>query len=371
MKSRRIYARWSLLYSGLILLPFFFNLVIDPYGYFQVVDIARLNSNKSEVLSEYSTKYYFVSRAKPDVLMLGTSRMLTHDPHDVQKYTGGRAYNLALSGSNMYEQYEYLKYMTDNDPIRYVVMGLDFFSFNPDNKNKPGFVRKRFDGFYYRDYVDGLIGIETLKASVLTLKNSMLDSCTSMNYKEGYTTWCSREKAVTDAGEGVILRAMKSSLKTFSTDKAAYNSEKFRKPDSIADNLAYFKKIVELCYSKGIMLKVYISPIYEAQFDLIHAMGLGDSYGGWKREIARLVDFYDFTGRNSVTVNKDLWWDSSHIRKEGGKIIFARLFEDKKTELPPDFGVHVSSENIEEHIRSLALQVEKKDLSDILELNGY
>ncbi len=371
MKPRKIYTRWAFLYSGLLVMPFLFNLVIDPYGYFQFVKAPHINSNKSEVLSEYSTKYYFVKRAKPDVIMLGTSRMLTHDPRDVQKYTGGKAYNLALSGSNMNEQYEYFKYIVGNYPLRSVVMGLDFFSFNPENKNKAGFDKKRFHGFYYKDYVNGLIGLETFKASVLTLKNNMLGSCMAMNYDEGYTTWCSREKAVRDAGEDVIVRAMKSSLKTFSTDRAAYNSEKFREPGSIEGNLAYFREIVTICRSKGIMLKVYISPMYEAQFDLIYAMGLGEAYEDWKREIAHLVDFYDFTGRNSVTVNKELWWDSSHIRKEGGKIIFARLFDDRKTEVSLDFGVYVSPGNIDEHIKSLHAQVVEKDVSDILELNGY
>jgi len=371
MSARKAYKKWAALYSGLIALPFLFNLLVDPYGYFQVLSIPHVNREKSEVLSEYATKYYYVNRAKPDVIMLGTSRMLTHDPEDVAKYTGGKAYNLALSGSNMYEQYEYLKYMTENYPVRYVVMGLDFFSFNPENKNKTGFEEDRFKGFYYRDYVHGLIGIETLKASLLTVKNNAQNACFSIDYDEGYSTWCSRGKAFREAGETVLLREMKSSLKTFSTDKAAYNSEKFKEPGSISGNLSYFKKIVELCRSRGITLKVFISPVYEAQFDLIYAMGLGETYEHWKSEVAKLISFYDFTGRNSITTDKELWWDTSHLKKEGGRLIFALLFDDKKTDVPGDFGVYVSSENAQEHINFLHKQIEQKDLAEILELDGY
>ena len=355
----------------LLVLPFVFNLLIDPYGYFQIVEIPRINANKSEVLSEYSTKYYYVKRAKPEVIMLGTSRMLTHDPRDVGKYTGGRVYNLALSGSSMYEQYEYFKYVADRYPLRCVVIGLDFFSFNPENTGKTGFDEDRLKGFYYKDYVNGLIGLEALKASVLTLKSNVLGSCMAVNYDEGYQTWCSREKAVKDSGEGVIERAMKSSLKTFSKDKEAYNSEKFRNPGSIERDMAFLSKIAQLCRERGIRLKVFISPIYAAQFDLIYAMGLGRTYEQWKTEVTKVVDYYDFTGRNSVTVDEHFWWDSSHIRKEGGKLIFARIFDDAKTAVPPDFGVHVSAKNVHDHLTQLRAQVEENSVSDIINLYGY
>jgi hypothetical protein len=360
------YNKWTIIYLVIIIAPFLFNVMIDPYGYFQIVEIPSVNKKKTEVISEYATKYYYLKKARPNTLLLGTSRMLTFRPEDVSKYTGDGVYNLGLSGSNSYEQFIFLKYAVEQFPVKHVVIGADFFSYNPDNLNKAGFSAERFArGFYYKDYRDGVIGIESLKSSVLTLKNNALNSCESIYYKEGFSTWCSREKAASEGISANVEREMKSSLKTFATDKAAYNSKQFLAPTSTSDNLFYLRSMIELCRSKNITLKIFISPIYEAQFDLIYAMGLGETYERWKYEMAQLTDYFDFTGRNSITTNKDYWWDTSHINRKGGRFIFGCLFNDKSLEIPHDFGTYVSKQNVDNHVKALRKQVKTSTVADI------
>ena len=77
-----------------------------------------------------------------------------------------------------------------------------------------------------------------------------------------------------------------------------------------------FKKIVNYCHENDINIYVYIPPIYVEHFYAIKEAGLKRAFETFKRELADITDFTDFTGVNSITTNKDNYWDSSHLRKE-------------------------------------------------------
>ncbi|MBF0556979.1 MAG: hypothetical protein HQK96_20885, partial [Nitrospirae bacterium] len=201
--------------------------------------------NKSEVLSEYATKLYYVKKLKPVAVMLGTSRMLALSPDDVSEYLHGSTYNLALSGSNIYEQYRYFKFVVDSQHVRYVILSLDLFSFNPDNNNKESFTEDRFISFfYYKDYRDSIFPSDALKSSILTLRNNVLNECFSIDYRRGNATWCAKEKAFKQIGTDLIDRDMKNSLKLFSMDKEAYNSEKLKNYAELTKRINYLRDLV-------------------------------------------------------------------------------------------------------------------------------
>ncbi|MBF0518126.1 MAG: hypothetical protein HQK92_00190 [Nitrospirae bacterium] len=366
-----IYKKWIIIFFFILFSPVFFNLIIDSNGYLQTIKVNRLNANKYEIISEYATKLYYARRAQPEALMLGTSRMMVFKPSGVQHHINMKTYNLSLSGSNVYEQFSYFYYMVKNYNIRYVILSLDFFSYNPENKNKIGFTERRFKhGFLLSDFEAELLGLQSLKSSIDTVRNNITRKCEPINLSEGYSTWCEKEKALQEYGDIIIQRDMKNSLRVFSTDPLGYNSEAFRNPDSINDNLRLLKRIVDTCKERRITLKLYISPVYKNQFDLIYAMGLSKTYEKWKYEIAQLSDYYDFTGRNTVTSNQNLWWDTSHLKSQYGKYIFARIFSDNQTSVPEDFGILMTKENVTQNIAKLHTQVRSKDIKQILQLSG-
>ncbi|QNM90927.1 hypothetical protein HOO34_04235 [Aliarcobacter cryaerophilus] len=45
----------------------------------------------------------------------------------------------------------------------------------------------------------------------------------------------------------------------------------------------------------------------------------------------------------------------------------AKIFNDKLVEVPEDFGVLVTKDNIDEHLENLRKQIEEYDLNKILE----
>lgn len=367
--KHKAHMKWLAVFIFMVLLPVLFNIVIDSNGYFQFPKIARINANKYDIISEYATKLYYARVANPEAIMLGTSRMLVFNPSDIEFYIKKKTYNLSLSGSNIYEQLSYFQYMVTNYDIKYVILSLDFFAYNPDNKHNTGFDERRFDrGYLVNDIKDGLLGLQTVKSSIACLRDNINGKCPDVNWELGFSTWCEKEQALSKIGNTLILRDMKNSMHVFSTDTAAYNSKEFMNPDSISSNLSLLRRIVDTCKERNISLKLYVSPIYNRQFDLIYAMGLGNTYERWKYEIAQIADYYDFTGRNSVTSDKKFWWDTSHLRGIYGRYIFARVFGDNQTDVPDDFGIYMTKDNVRANIEKLHSQVKFDSMKQILRL---
>ena len=100
-------------------------------------------------------------------------------------------------------------------------------------------------------------------------------------------------------------------------------------------------------------------------FDSLSSAGYFDDFEHFKRALVKITNYIDFTGHNSITTNKDNYWDSSHLRVEVTKPLMARVFNDQ-AHAPKDFGVLVTKENIETHLKNLRNQIESFDLNKTL-----
>ena len=92
-----------------------------------------------------------------------------------------------------------------------------------------------------------------------------------------------------------------------------------------------------------------------------------DEFELFKKELVKITDFIDFTGHNTIATNKNNYWDSSHLRVETTEVVMAKIFNDKSVEVPEDFGVLVTKDNIDEHLENLRKQIKEYDLNKILE----
>jgi len=105
--------------------------------------------------------------------------------------------------------------------------------------------------------------------------------------------------------------------------------------------------------------------------NVIGVHSFSKSYGlagirlGYGISTEKITNYIDFTGHNSITTNKDNYWDSSHLRVEVTKPLMARVFNDQ-AHAPKDFGVLVTKENIETHLKNLRNQIESFDLNKTL-----
>ena len=109
-----------------------FNCLIDPYNVFQLVTLPGINTSKSAVSNRTGlAKTYMVRKVAADTLIVGTSMFdIGMDPES--KYLperDGQAFNLAVPGSTVYEQYRYIQHAGAAHAPKLIIMSLEFQSF--------------------------------------------------------------------------------------------------------------------------------------------------------------------------------------------------------------------------------------------------
>lgn len=179
--------------------------------------------------------------------------------------------------------------------------------------------------------MDALISFDTVKNSFITVKDNYLNLASDSTLPDKY-------RAYSELNRDIIKQRIKFTLKVYATDVQLYNSSEFRNKNSIDKQMNYLKKIIAICNEKGIPLYLYISPVYAEHYALIKK-NLGDTFHYWKQEIANITSYYDFTGSNSITTDLNLYTDSHHVQPYIGKLIFARIFNDKSVSIPDNFGI--------------------------------
>ena len=77
-----------------------------------------------------------------------------------------------------------------------------------------------------------------------------------------------------------------------------------------------------------------------------------NQFNDFKRRLASVVPYYDFSGLNEIAVDNHNYYDTVHYRPVVGDKIIDRVFGMEESP-PRGFGVWVTKDNVEEHIRDL------------------
>ena len=130
----------------------------------------------------------------------------------------------------------------------------------------------------------------------------------------------------------------------------------------------YIKKIIELCKSKNINLVIYIPPHYSEHYYTVYTNRTNDLIK-FKKELSKIVNYTDFSGINSISIDKNNYYDYLHLRECLTDKIFAKVFNKDSIEVPGEFGVLVTSDNIDKHLEDLNQQINKYDLGNLKKVN--
>ena len=141
-------------------------------------------------------------------------------------------------------------------------------------------------------------------------------------------------------------------------------SEDFRPPwEKLGEfkqfEVAYVKKTIDLCKQNGVTLHIYTSPVYKKHLDLYKQLGLYQSFNTWKSSLAYMTDYTDFALCNAITRDKNNFRDSSHIIGKFGYKIAQMIYDKNLSRTETEFGLKVTSENIEEHLKHYTKECNK------------
>lgn len=111
--------------------------------------------------------------------------------------------------------------------------------------------------------------------------------------------------------------------------------------------------IKDLADQYGIELVVFINPTHRTTYldlDL-------DEFNEFKRRLANITGYYDFSGINAVTTDNYNYYDTAHYRPFVGDMMIDRMFGAEEYPSIRGFGVWVTKDDVEAHIHELESEV--------------
>ena len=317
-----------------------FNYIINPYGVFSNNTYQGINKVKDNIINDEVTKFYNAKKESPDVLLIGTSRVEHINPKHLKKYKNGKIFNLAIKGSGISTQYNLIRYFATHSDVKTIILGLDFFAFNPaSTQNYKDINKTRYNNYFINDYKDALLSVRTFRKSIKTLSDNIKNKPAKLEYTIGWDSYRQDYIDLKNYGNVWLKERVNKSFPNFGIDKLFFDNEKFKNKYSIDEGLNILDSIVNICKIKNIDLKIFTTPIYHKVHEVIKQRGYQDTYNYWKQHLYEYDIVYDFSYKNSITNDYKNYIDSSHYQSKLGKLIFARLYDDNISELPNDFGI--------------------------------
>ena len=318
------------------------NLIVDPYYIFRTPFLKLQHQ-----INDRYAKVSYIKRHPHEVdsLIMGSSRMLFTKPSIVEAYLPeSRFYNFGTIGSTLCENYAHIKYFTQSGyKLKNVYIGIDvalalttsrwsdtdsLIKLHPDVTSK-----NRLE--YYWSYLTIFPKNDLREKLRINITGKAPQSYDIEKDGTIYAPSVYENKGKDIAQQPILFPAMVQAL--------------INRTPSAAENLDALKKLTALCKEHNIRLILFTSPDNRHMVDTYTA----DDYFQFLREMAQIVDFWNFGGYNSITLKDGNYADLSHYRPFVSKLIAARIFGDKSTPVPDDFGSLVTKENVETRLASL------------------
>lgn len=350
MKNKKFNLIIITLTSILLLINILVNVIVDPYYIFKTPLINGFNSVKPDIKKqERLTKLleYKLNRNKIDTLILGSSRVdYGIDPNYYHKITGKRAFNIGIKGSVITDSLEFVKMAVYHNPkIKNIYLGIDFFGFNNPITNDDGNSNKKF-------YYSPNINLSEI-ATVLLSYDALLSSFKTIDYN------IHNNKDIDFDVNGVRIEKKNSN----SYDNAMFelglyiNKYVFYKNYKISEKrLEDLRKIKKICDENNINLIIFVNPTNFSQLQGIKTSNNWQNYMIWKKKVAEISPFIDFSGYSKITtekLNKNMvyYFDSNHYKSVLGNKLIDKFIS--KNKVINNFGVTITRQNVDKYNEQL------------------
>jgi hypothetical protein len=326
------------------------NVIVDTYGIFRT-DFSRQIMPPN--INYVKIKYLLENKNRFDSYVFGSSRVSYINE---EKITNGRYYNMFYAEGVPEEHLANIRFLLKNGvSIKNLMIGLDEFSYVIDPKQHlssllvqpyPGVSGKKLQNFYGEYFF-------RLDKFIPELEDYLKHNYTKRNDSE-------EKRVIFDMyGTGrILLPAVDEEIER--NVQAHIHDKKFSEPfhrggDNSTNALAAMREIVALAKKDGINITVFINPIHKTTY-LDANLG---RFAFFKKKLAAITDYYDFSGLNSITTNNYYYYESSHYRLLVGDMMLKTMLGVPKVAVPPDFGFHVTRKNIDSHLRSQCREIRK------------
>jgi len=374
---------FSILFGG-------FNLLADPFGIYRILEIEGLNAEKPVAYNHARLhKSFAIGRLRPSGLILGSSRALRGLDPGHPGWKTSPVYNLGLVATDIYELHDSLVFSQEIHPLKQVVVALDLFDFNINWRRPAEADPRRIKDygsvpwliFRFRDIANTLLTFDALIASLGTIAWQK-QGCRSLIELDGMVSSRDKDCAVAIVGH---RRLFQWSEWKILNEWLVFSDFELRDKASGRTTLTAVENMAADARRWGIDLRFIISPVHARQLELMRRAGVWQQFEAWKRELVAIlaadgarhpdghdIPLWDFSGYNSITgvavppagqIEARLWsyWEGSHYTKAVGDMVLDRVLvhESRERSIPQDFGVRLTSANIDTHLQNIRVAGEQ------------
>lgn len=315
----------------ILILELVIPMAVDPYNVFHW---QKIRDNGVEPNSNYIKMQYILHNPdKFDSFLFGSSRT---GFVNVEHIPEGKWYNMSYSEGLPAEHLENLRELIANGIIpKTVMIGVDNISAFVD----PSLHENQFYRIPYPR-----TGKLNFYANYFSIKGVILSLDVILNHKVEDPDYVTRYY---ESGSTVRDPSLGGTFK----DDVPYWDDYYT--DCMSDSVLSLQRIRELCDEYGIRLIVFSNPIYYKTYQQSKYYGY-DTYLDWL--IGSTQGFYNFSGNNEITRNKNYYYESSHYTEVLGDMIIDRIFRGVTSEEleAQGFGMYVDAEKTEEFRKALA-----------------
>lgn len=369
-----------------------FSWLVDPYNIWNSPKINGVNAAKSELaIHERIYKTVGLTRHYANTVILGTSRSdIGLNPN--HSALGQDAINMAISSQPYRETRMLFDALYDKAKINTFVIGLDFFASNNLLPEPPDF---KVENFEDSRNLKLIFSASTLMDSMLTVaKRKVSDDGT---WSENGQRLRSDEYVKDGGGHKELMKTYAKGQQTLYLPPPLCSFD-FNSSSEKLPQLEQIRAIFARAHRDHITLKLLISPSHARQWESLAAAGLWNKWEEWKHRLVKMNEeealragqrsfpLWDFSGYHSIsteavpalgdkTTMMHWYFDSSHYTPAAGDLVLDRIFNyhSPNRTIPDDFGVLITSQNIEAHLAHIRADREHYRLThpdDIAEIEA-
>jgi hypothetical protein len=358
VKPKAKYRRWFLtVIASLIavrLLIVLINYTVDPFDVFGTGLLLPVTPNERFL----KTEYLIENPGKYNTYIMGSSRSNLVSCNVAEKYLmNSNCYHLTVTGGSWLDNWYFLNNLiksgTRIDNL-IIITSFDVWRFHGIDKNYQKKLHPIYTGETYFDFYFEYLKIVPLENIIRKVLDNINGAKIQYNLPgDGTFIYSFWDRQIADNHEEYIL-SEKSFHENLANREKSHLNAKYHKI-----NIKMLKQFSSALNKLNIKTLVLVAPNNYNRLNKFNTLDylnfLQKLFDGGFSEI------WDFNGYNSITLDNRNYYEQTHFRPHVGELMLAKIFNDTAVDVPADFGVKVTRENLYVHIDNIISQFKWAD----------
>lgn len=309
-----------------------FNYIVDPFGVFgdKFINWHTFNFVNNPRIAKIG--YLDNNHDKYNGYAIGGSKSGSINPLLLNEYYGDNTsfYSMLMYGGDFFDYEKTLQYLVENYSVDHIVIHMSMHEmshYHEAKKEMNNDLHAKVLGEpllpFYMKYLTLNLGYGTEKLEGLLKRR--YDPMESNQFIPETGVYNKSERDKEDLG----------TLEEYLAKYPEFKNPLYKMDSSGAEeNLKSLARMKEYCESRGISFMFIVAPTYEKEMDRYEVDGVKD----FLDRAAEITPYWNFSGYNTISEDPRYFYDPMHYRNNVGEMILARIFGDKRVEVPEDFG---------------------------------